>query len=117
MNLLADQGPLALFAAFLVAHAMADFPLQGAYLARQKIRKEADSCSEWFVALTAHCLIHAGAVWLVSGSLALGAVELILHCLIDLGKGEKKYGILTDQALHVSCKIAYVIFMVLYWPH
>lgn len=113
MNQLALQGPFALFAAFLVAHALADFPLQGAYLAKQKIRTEADSSAEWVVALAAHCLIHAGAVWLVSGSLILGGVELILHCLIDIGKGEKKFGILTDQALHVICKIGYVTWLML----
>ena len=112
--MLIDQGPFALFAAFLVVHALADFPLQGAYLAKQKVLREADSPAEWFVALTAHSLVHAGAVWLVSGSLILGCIEFVLHCLIDIGKGEKKYGILTDQALHLTCKIGYVVAMTWY---
>lgn len=116
MNILAEQGPLALFAAFLVAHALCDFPLQGAYLSKQKIRKQAGSFAEWLVALSAHCVIHAGAVWLVSGSLLLGAVELVLHSLIDTGKGEGKFGILTDQILHLLCKLGYVVVLVRYGP-
>lgn len=109
MSPLVQQGPLALFAAFVVIHALADFPLQGDYLARQKIRKNATSPSDWVVALSAHCVIHAGGVWLVSGSLACGAIELVLHAVIDLGKGEGKYGITTDQMLHLACKLGYAL--------
>lgn len=116
MNILADQGPLALFAAFVVAHALCDFPLQGAYLAKQKSRRLADGFGEWIVALSAHCVIHAGAVWLVSGSLLLGAVELILHGLIDTAKSEGKIGLFTDQSLHLICKLAYVVVLVRYGP-
>ena len=115
MSLLIQQGPLALFAAFVVVHALADFPLQGSYLARQKFRKLADSRSDWIIALTAHCVIHAGGVWLVSGSLAFAAAELVLHGLIDLGKGEEKYGGVTDQILHLTCKLAYVLWIAMGW--
>jgi hypothetical protein len=108
MNLLVQHGPFALLFAFLCVHALVDFPLQGDYLARQKSRKTAGSKSEWIVALTAHCLIQAGGVWLVSGCLALGGAELIVHYLIDLGKGEGKFGLVTDQLLHVACKVVYV---------
>jgi len=112
VSLIAEHGPLSLFAAFVVIHALADFPLQGEYLARQKFRRRADSRSDWIIALSAHCVIHAGGVWLVSGSLAIGAVELMLHGLIDLGKGEEKFGTATDQLLHVGCKLGYVLWLV-----
>ena len=105
------QGPLALFAAFVLIHVLADFPLQGEYLARQKSRKLADSRSDWIVALVAHCVIHAGGVWLISGSLAMAAVEFILHGTIDLVKGEEKIGIATDQVLHLVCKLGYVLLL------
>jgi len=109
---LADpQNPLAVFCALAVAHALADFPLQGDYLARQKTRATAGSIEEWIVALTAHSLIHAGAVWLVTGSMILGAAELVLHALIDLGKGERKFGLVTDQILHLSCKAGYAAML------
>lgn len=92
-------------------HALADFPLQGDYIAKQKIRKNADNNSVWIVALTAHCVIHAGGVWLVSGSLAFGLAELVLHTLIDIGKGEEKFGLIADQLLHVGCKLAYALII------
>lgn len=111
MTALIQQGPLALFAAFVFVHVMADFPLQGNYLARQKSRETASSGSEWLVALTAHCVIHAGGVWLVSGSLAFAAAEWVLHFWIDLGKGEGKFGLVTDQLLHLTCKLVYALLL------
>jgi hypothetical protein len=111
VNTLIEQGPLALFAAFVVVHALVDFHLQGDYIAKQKARRHADNQSVWIVALTAHCVIHGGGVWLVSGSLAFGFAELILHAVIDLGKGEGKFGLVTDQLLHVACKLAYALVL------
>lgn len=112
MTFLIEQGPLAVFAAFLVMHALADYPLQGDFLASQKARGQATNREVWIVALCAHCVIHAGGVWLVSGSLAYGAVEFVLHALIDLGKGEKKFGLMVDQLLHLACKVVYAIVLV-----
>lgn len=101
--------PLSLFCALVVVHVLADFPLQGDYLARQKVRRTASGRAEWAVALSAHSVLHAGGVWVVSGSLALGFVELVLHALIDCLKGEEKIGLVADQSLHLLCKIGYVI--------
>ncbi len=112
MNILADHGPAGLFFAFAIAHALADFPLQGDYLAREKERNPTKNPRDWIIALTAHSLIHGGGVWLVSGSALLGFAEVCLHWLIDLGKGEKKFDIVTDQLLHLGCKAGYVAFMV-----
>lgn len=111
MNEIIEQGPLAVFFALAVGHAIADFPLQSEYLAKQKNRHLADSKEEWVVALTAHALIHAGAVWLITGSMLCGVVELVLHALIDLGKSERKFGLLADQMLHLVCKLGYVLLL------
>lgn len=111
MTSLVQQGPLVLFFAFAIAHALAYFPLQGDFLAKQKARVTSSGTSEWLIALTAHCLIQAGGVWLVSGSAVFAAVELLLHALIDIGKGERKFGIVTDQALHLLCKLAYALIL------
>ena len=116
MNLLTQQGPFALFAALVVVHALADFPLQGSYLALKKVRSQADNFSEYIVALSAHSVIHAGAVWLVTGSLVLGMIELVLHAIIDSAKGNGKFGLLTDQTLHLACKLGYVAVLVIYGP-
>lgn len=111
MNILLQDGPVALFFAFAIAHALADFPFQGEYLARMKVRTQAGNISEWVVALTAHSLVHAGAVWIVSGSVILGVAELCLHWIIDLGKGEGKFGYAMDQCFHLACKLIYVILL------
>ena len=107
---------MALLAAFVVVHALADFPLQGEYLAHQKMRSTAEGKAEWLVALAAHSVIHAGGVWLVSGSLVLGSLELVLHGVIDTGKSSGKFGLVTDQTLHLLCKLAYVLMLVANWP-
>ncbi|WP_367873520.1 DUF3307 domain-containing protein [Luteolibacter sp. Populi] len=109
MSIFSHDGALALLFAFAIAHALADFPLQGDYLAREKQRSTATGTKEWLIALTAHALIHSGGVWIVSGSVLLGAIELCMHWLIDFGKGEGKYGYVADQLLHLSCKAGYVI--------
>lgn len=111
MSILLQSGPFALFFAFAISHALADFPLQGDYLARTKQRKQASTIAEWIISLTAHSLIHAGGVWILSGSVILALAEFILHWLIDLGKGEGLYGYVTDQVLHISCKAIYVIIL------
>ncbi len=109
MNLLAEYGPVGLFFAFTIGHALADYPLQGDYLAREKVRSQAACLTSWVMALSAHALVHAGAVWLISGSMGLAAAELALHWLIDLAKGERRIGMLTDQLLHLACKAGYVL--------
>lgn len=111
MSLVSPQDPLAVFFAFAIFHALADYPLQGDYLARHKVRSHASGAAEWLVALIAHSLIHAGAVWLVSGSKVLGLCEFFLHALIDWGKGEKRYGLVVDQSLHLACKAGYAAFL------
>lgn len=101
--------------ALIIGHVLADYPLQGGFLATVKNRNanpagllggEAPR-GLWIHALTAHALIHCAAVWLISGYLLLGLVELVLHWVIDFIRCEKKIGYTMDQMLHVACKIAY----------
>ncbi len=112
MNFFVDQGPVALLAGFILFHVLADFPLQGAYLSKQKCRCSAENRGDWIVALSAHCIIQAGGVWFVSGSLVYAAVELVLHALIDTGKCQGRYGLAMDQILHIASKIVYVIIII-----
>lgn len=113
MNDLIEQGPIALFFAMAVVHAIADFPLQGAWLAQHKSRHNANNRSEWMVALCAHSLIHAGGVWLITGSMLFGGIELVLHSAIDMTKCEKRINLLTDQSLHLLCKAGYAVALVM----
>jgi len=107
--------------ALLIGHALADYPLQGAFLARAKDRHSDSGAlfgeqkapkGLWVHALTAHSLVHAGAVWLITSSVLLAAVELVLHWFIDFAKCECWTGFHLDQVLHVLCKIGYVLAMV-----
>lgn len=104
----------ALFA-LCIGHALADFPLQGEYLATGKNRRflirlqdPSRPANIWFVCMSTHCLIHAGAVWLITGSALLGAIEFVIHWFIDVAKCEGKTTFNQDQALHVLCKVGYV---------
>lgn len=114
MSTLIEQGPFAVFLALAVVHALADFPLQGAYLVQQKNRHLADGWQQWLVALSAHCLIQAGGVWLITGSMMLGGIEFVLHAIIDTLRCDKRYGLLTDQVLHLLCKAGYVAAL-MFW--
>lgn len=109
------QQPLAMLFALAIAHAVADFPLQGDYLAQTKIRGFANGSADWIVALCAHSLIHAGAVWLVTGSAVLGFAEFLLHGAIDFAKGRQAFSFVVDQVLHLLCKAGYVIVLALGW--
>lgn len=71
---------LTLFAALLIAHAVADYPLQGDFLAKAKNRFAPIPGVPWFQALGAHAAIHAGAVWILTGSPWLAAAELLAPC-------------------------------------
>lgn len=106
--------------ALLIAHAVADFPLQGEFLAKAKNRhaelrelfgKIPVPRGLWPNALVAHCLIHAGGVWLVTGSVALAAIEFVLHGVIDFVKCEEWISFATDQMLHRVCKLVYVALL------
>lgn len=63
----------------------------------------------WVVCMTAHCLIHSGMVWVITGSSLLGAVEFVIHWGLDLAKCEGRTGFTTDQCLHIACKAVYVV--------
>lgn len=75
-----------------VGHALADYPLQGDFLAKGKNM------------VSPLPGIHAGAVYLITGRWYLAVAEFILHWLAD---GVKCHGVITfnqDQAFHYLCK-------------
>ncbi len=114
-------GALVLCYALVIGHALADFPLQGPFLAAAKDRHARPSATEgrgfpptlWVFALTFHTMIHAAAVWLVTGSVVLALAENVLHWAIDFAKCERWLTFSQDQWLHLLCKagIALVIFL------
>jgi len=112
------QGLTWLFA-FLIGHALADFPLQGSFLAigkerhgnLEKVTGTTWPPGTWLYCLSMHSLIHGGMVWAISGSSTLGFVEFVLHWLIDFAKSSRWTNFYTDQALHLACKVGYVFWL------
>ena len=114
-------GTMILFFAMAIGHALADYPLQGFFLASGKNR-HIDSSTFfgsnevspilWVHSLTAHALIQAGMVWIVTGSGALALAEFIIHWIIDFVRCEKWIGFSMDQALHLICKLIYAMILV-----
>ena len=106
---------LQIFFALLIAHALFDYPLQGDFLSRNKNRHFKDENNNvkglWIHCLTSHSILHAGSVWLITGSFIIGIMEFVLHWIIDFLKCEGITNFHIDQFLHVLCRILYVIIL------
>lgn len=96
-------------------HALMDYPMQGEFLSTCKNRHLLLSRQDptrpvhiWPICMTAHCLLHAVAVWAITGCFILCIIEFVLHWVIDAAKCESWTTFTQDQALHIICKIAYV---------
>lgn len=89
-------------------HLLADYPLQGDFLAKAKNEKTAIPGIPWWQAMAAHCGIHAGGVYLITGLWYLAAAEFFLHFLIDNAKCLGLIGFNRDQLAHALCKAGYV---------
>jgi hypothetical protein len=107
---------IALLFKLLIGHALADFVLQTDCMTKSKSwhskppgpnGQKTVPC--WFYWMGAHGLIHGGVVWYVTGSMALGALEVVLHCAIDALKCANRTNPHVDQALHLVCRIGYVV--------
>lgn len=129
-------------------HAIADYGLQSAYMAAGKVRAMSPKNAarlvqrtgkrppadpayahapaanpDWFVTLSAHCLIHGFMVAVASVTFMLAAglapqtavavaallawTETVVHFLIDDAKGQQLICYRTDQALHYGCKVVW----------
>lgn len=107
------------FFALMIGHALADFPLQGEFLSITKNRRFQPPAGGkypvtprlWIYCLSVHCLIQAGAVWVVTTSPLLAFIEFIVHWLIDFVKCEGGTGFEFDQWLHIGTKVIYVILI------
>lgn len=93
----------------IVGHALADYPLQGDFLAKAKNRATPITGVPWYHGLLAHAAIHGGFVGVITGSAALGAAEFIAHCIIDDMKCMGRISYNADQVLHVTCKIVWCL--------
>lgn len=102
-----------IFALLVVGHALADYPLQGEFLALGKNHKKPYPGIPFYHPLLAHSIIHGGFVGIITGSLLLGILEMLIHTYIDYLKCDGKISIHTDQALHIACKVLWVILLII----
>lgn len=113
---------LLIFFQLLMAHAVTDFALQTEFIALSKSRYttpkylDKDHLPMWPYTLTAHALINAAGVWLVTRRFDLALWELIIHCLVDFIKCEKLLNLHYDQLLHVCSKFLFAFFMLIINP-
>lgn len=70
------MSPLEMLGLMLVGHAIADYPLQGDFLAKAKNRRAPMPGVPWYQALGAHAIIHGGFVGIITGSLPWGSPKL-----------------------------------------
>lgn len=101
-----------LFALMVAGHALADYPLQGDFLAKAKNHTAPIPGVPWWQALTAHSAIHAGIVGLVTGSLWLALAEFAIHNATDYAKCDGRISYNTDQAIHIACKVVWAALAV-----
>lgn len=98
----------------LFGHALADYPLQGEFLSKAKNPVNPMPGVPWYLALGAHAFIQAGFVLIFTGSILLAMSEFVAHATIDIMKCTGRVSFLTDQLLHVLCKVIWVIFVCYY---
>ena len=94
----------------LFAHALADYPLQGDFLAKAKNRVAPLPGVPWYQAMLAHSVIHGGFVYVITGSATLGVLEVVTHFIIDDLKCQNEISFNMDQGLHMACKVIWVCF-------
>lgn len=105
---------LELLALMLVGHALADYPLQGDFLARAKNHAAPIPGVPWWQALGAHSVIHGGFVGVITGLWWLGVAEALAHWTTDYAKCDGKLTFNGDQFIHVLCKAVWAWVAVSY---
>lgn len=107
---------LMLFLLLLFFHYLADYPLQGDFVARAKNPAEPVPGVPYRHILFAHAYIHAGfvgfACWLFTGMWWIMFLELAAHYVIDSQKCKGEITFAKDQWLHIGCKALWAVLAV-----
>ncbi len=91
------------------AHALADYPLQGDFLAKAKNRTSPIPGVPWQQALGAHVAIHGAFVALITGVWWLALAEAAVHWITDDAKCRGKISFNQDQFIHLISKVVWLI--------
>ncbi len=93
----------------ILAHLLADYALQGDFMAKAKNRYAPIPGVPAMTVLLSHAFIHAAFVHLITGSIYCAAFEAGAHAAIDDWKCQGGITFNADQLLHVLCKVGYVV--------
>ena len=104
---------IVLFGILLFFHFLADYPLQGDFLAKAKNHLTPIPHISWKHALFAHSFIHAGFVYLATGYIIFFVAELVAHFYIDYRKNSGEITFVGDQYAHIACKAVWALGAVL----
>lgn len=96
-----------MFMLLLFGHFLADYPLQGEFIAHTKNRYGVAGDCPWYQAMLAHVVIHGSIVWLITGAWVLGLAEAAAHAVIDDAKCARRISFNQDQALHIVLKLVW----------
>lgn len=100
---------MSMLALLILAHLLADYALQGDFMAKAKNHKAPIPGVPWQTILVSHAAMHSLAVYLITGSAVCAAIEQFAHTLIDYYKSDGRLSFNADQALHITCKVGYVL--------
>lgn len=99
--------------ALMIGHAIADYAYQSQFMADGKNKWKPIPGHDWWIVLMNHSLIHAGAVWAITGMVWLAVAEFVLHFLIDTIKCAGWLDFREDQFLHFLCKALFAAIVLI----
>lgn len=98
-----------MLAKLILAHLLADYALQGDFMAKAKNHKAPFPGVPWQTVLASHAAIHALLVLLITGSALFAAIEFVVHAATDWAKCDGRISFNTDQAVHLLTKVAFAV--------
>jgi hypothetical protein len=106
---------ITLFLVLIGLHCIADYPLQGDFLANGKDLTNPLPSIPWYQCMLAHCSIHGLFVGIALQDPFLGIIEFLAHFYIDCLKCVKVFNYNQDQFLHIFCKLMWIaIYMLIH---
>ena len=97
----------------IAGHFLCDYPLQGDFIGKFKNRNiSRDFGIPWWHLMTAHAMIHAGMIAIITNRIDLSIIEFLIHFITDCLKCEKWIDIHVDQFIHILCKIGYWLVLI-----
>ena len=103
-----DNTTLETILMLFMGHFTGDFILQNDRIAIEKCPGN-DKTLPWFWWMIAHSACHGLMTATITGSPLLGTAEWIAHFFIDYLKCKNKFNLLTDQILHLICKLTWAM--------